>query len=218
MGTHYGGLAPPPGVQAVWRPGGLPPALWVPSPLWFPPQDGVDRRGREDRVVRRAGHLRGTRSPTQPLVAPSGGGPWGLTSVTHRRLISWSWSPSGPGRCGSISDLMRSLPSGAASLRVETAGQPDGENTGWAVPQQETGREETQPSQGVREAFQEEGGWGRALKGEETLAGARVEGRRQEGLQVEGTVHAEAGGRDPSGQLSRVSSVGGRVGGQEGRG
>lgn len=86
------------------------------------------------------------------------------------------------------------------------------------MPQQETGREETQPSQGVREAFQEEGGWGRALKGEETLAGARVEGRRQEGLQVEGTVHAEAGGRDPSGQLSRVSSVGVRVGGQEGRG
>ena len=89
---------------------------------------------------------------------------------------------------------------------METAGQPDGENTGWAVPQQETGREETQPGWGVREAFQEEGGWGRALKGEGTLAGVRVEGRRQEGLQAEGTVHAEAGGRDLSGQLSRVSS------------
>ena len=79
------------------------------------------------------------------------------------------------------------------------------------MPQQETGREETQPGWGVREAFQEEGGWGRALKGEGTLAWVRVEGRRQEGLQAEGTVHAEAGGRDLSGQLSRVSSGGGRT-------
>lgn len=56
---------------------------------------------------------------------------------------------------------------------METAGQPGSENTKvGSASAGETGREETQPSQGSGEAFQEEG-WSRALKGEETFARAR---------------------------------------------